>query len=51
MLHVEYTGPIAVEPCADDLYTCPSGKCILQAWVCDADSDCEDGSDEEGCRT
>jgi len=32
------------------LFTCHDGGCALQAWTCDGDLDCEDGSDEEGCR-
>jgi len=39
------------EPCPDGLFTCGDGGCALQAWTCDGDLDCEDGSDEEGCRT
>jgi len=39
-----------VEPCPDNLFTCGDGECALQAWTCDGDLDCEDGSDEEGCR-
>ena len=40
-----------VEPCPDGLFTCANGECALQAWTCDGDNDCSDGSDEEGCRT
>jgi len=39
-----------IEPCPSDMFTCGSGECALQAWRCDGDADCEDGSDEEGCR-
>lgn len=38
-----------VEPCPDGLFTCNDGGCALQAWTCDGDNDCEDGSDEVGC--
>ncbi|KAM4749182.1 low-density lipoprotein receptor [Rhinophrynus dorsalis] len=35
--------------CADDQFTCRSGKCISLEYVCDMDHDCDDGSDEESC--
>jgi len=38
------------EPCPDGLFTCANGECALQAWTCDGDDDCGDGSDEQGCR-
>ena len=35
--------------CAADEFTCvASGKCISSQWLCDKDTDCEDGSDESG---
>jgi len=48
---VKDVSPVTVEPCPDDLFTCTDGGCALQAWTCDGDNDCEDGSDEVGCRT
>ncbi|OCT56748.1 hypothetical protein XELAEV_18004433mg [Xenopus laevis] len=35
--------------CADDQFTCRSGKCISLDFVCDEDLDCDDGSDESYC--
>jgi len=50
------TSPTTVEPtpdesCPDEFFTCADGGCALNAWVCDGDNDCEDGSDEVDCRT
>ena len=47
----ETSSAVTVEPCPDDLFTCDDGGCALQAWTCDGDNDCDDGSDEVGCRT
>ena len=36
--------------CKQGHFTCAStGTCIPPAWVCDQDSDCSDGSDEQKC--
>lgn len=39
----------AYATCKGNFYTCPSGRCIHQSWVCDGDDDCEDNADEAGC--
>ncbi|XP_069970434.1 antigen WC1.1 [Penaeus vannamei] len=36
--------------CGADKFTCSSGTCIHREWHCDGQQDCEDGSDERGCR-
>lgn len=35
--------------CSGNEFTCTSGRCILQSWVCDQFNDCGDYSDEKGC--
>lgn len=30
-------------------YSCWSGECIPDSWVCDGQEDCDDGTDEKGC--
>lgn len=39
----------APKTCKPEHFTCTNGKCIPQGWICDADADCTDGSDEQNC--
>ena len=34
----------------DNGFECADGECIYDAFQCDGESDCKDGSDEKGCR-
>lgn len=39
-----------VPECGKNEFRCKStGRCLLDIWKCDKESDCEDNSDEEGC--
>lgn len=35
--------------CTDEEFRCRSGQCVSLSFVCDSDSDCDDGSDEASC--
>ncbi|XP_053339071.1 basement membrane-specific heparan sulfate proteoglycan core protein isoform X5 [Clarias gariepinus] len=52
-LHVEPLAspvkPSPVEPCSSDEFSCRSGACIPQHYVCDNRPDCPDMSDEINC--
>ena len=37
------------DPCDNSQFYCGGHKCILQAYVCDRDNDCDDMSDEANC--
>lgn len=36
-----------IEQCGPTKFSCPSGGCIWQAWVCDGQLDCDNGEDED----
>ncbi|TSL61242.1 Basement membrane-specific heparan sulfate proteoglycan core protein [Bagarius yarrelli] len=36
-------------PCRADQFTCQNGQCVSRDYVCDGDTDCSDGSDEQNC--
>lgn len=36
--------------CTEHQFRCErSSRCVPKSWLCDGDSDCEDGSDEKNC--
>jgi len=36
--------------CGEDQFKCHNtGRCIRTSWICDADNDCGDWSDEQNC--
>ena len=35
--------------CSSDEFTCTNGRCTPMSWLCDADNDCGDMSDEQSC--
>lgn len=39
----------AYPTCRGTYFTCPSGRCIHQVWLCDGEDDCGDNADERGC--
>uniref|UniRef100_A0A3B4B4T7 EGF-like domain-containing protein n=1 Tax=Periophthalmus magnuspinnatus TaxID=409849 RepID=A0A3B4B4T7_9GOBI len=41
--------PSAPKQCMDSEFRCGTGQCISSSFVCDEESDCEDGSDEASC--
>ncbi|XP_047235897.1 basement membrane-specific heparan sulfate proteoglycan core protein isoform X4 [Girardinichthys multiradiatus] len=43
--------PVPPIRCKADQAKCQSGECISQKFICDGQTDCQDGSDELGCGT
>lgn len=42
--------PILPFQCRPDQAKCQSGECISRIFICDGERNCQDGSDELGCR-
>uniref|UniRef100_A0AAY4BRI6 Low-density lipoprotein receptor n=1 Tax=Denticeps clupeoides TaxID=299321 RepID=A0AAY4BRI6_9TELE len=42
--------PEAEKRCTAHQFRCSSGQCVSASFVCDDDSDCDDGSDEASCQ-
>ena len=38
-----------MRPCIEKEFECMNGQCIAQAYRCDNELDCKDGSDEKNC--
>ncbi|KAH9499994.1 hypothetical protein Btru_076122 [Bulinus truncatus] len=47
--YIVTTQPVTTSSCSSGQHQCPDGRCILQTFVCDMKTDCDDGSDETDC--
>lgn len=48
-LHLYFITVQNKHKCEENYFGCPSGRCILNTWICDGQKDCEDGLDELHC--
>ena len=50
IVRIRWSVVVAVNhTCSPDEFSCANGRCTPQSWVCDADNDCGDRSDEQSC--
>lgn len=40
---------VEIGECESDEFKCDNGRCITIRWICDQETDCDDGSDEANC--
>ncbi|KAI3355049.1 hypothetical protein L3Q82_017927, partial [Scortum barcoo] len=45
------TPTVPTSACRSYEFSCATGQCVPQAWLCDGETDCLDGSDEQQCTT
>lgn len=48
-VYAGFVSILALKNCTDEEFRCSSGQCVSKSFVCDKDSDCDDGSDESSC--
>ncbi|RXG58471.1 Basement membrane-specific heparan sulfate proteoglycan core protein [Armadillidium vulgare] len=39
------------QECPETKHKCSNGRCIPTMWICDGVEDCEDGGDENNCKS